>query len=101
MPPRERAPPQVTKTNRAQKSDHPTLERLVSGTDDMLSRGGLAPSAPFRATRSTTDIRMREAFADWDLADVASADQQSSTQAAIVAKSAALLSRPASAAHAN
>jgi len=60
MPPRQ--PAVHTRTNR--RSDQPTLERLASSTDAILSRGGLAPRAPFRATRGPAHIRMREPFAD-------------------------------------
>src|SRR5438874_619341 len=66
-PPPERLP-QTMRSNRTQRPDPPTLERLASGTDDTLSCGGLAPWAPFRATRCIIDKRTREPFADQDFA---------------------------------
>src|SRR5438876_7690737 len=63
--PPKQPPPQLTRS----KSVHPTLERFAADTDTLPDTlpSGLAPWAPFRATPFTTDIRMREAFADQDL----------------------------------
>jgi hypothetical protein len=45
-------------------TDHTMLERFAADTIDTLTCGGLALSAPFRATRCNSDMRMHEYIAD-------------------------------------
>jgi hypothetical protein len=45
-------------------TDHTMLERFAADTIDTLTCGGLAASAPFRATRCNSDMRMHEYIAD-------------------------------------
>src|SRR4029077_17426250 len=45
-------------------TDHTMLERFAAGTIDTLTCGGLALSAPFRATRCNSDMRMDKYIAD-------------------------------------
>jgi hypothetical protein len=45
-------------------TDHIMLEHFAADTIDTLTCGGLPLSAPFRATRCNSDMRMHEYIAD-------------------------------------